>query len=402
MTLVFDLHLDLAMNALWYDRDLLLDLDVARAAEAATPNPTQPASGAAFPPAKARGKATLTLPEMRRGQVGLCVATVLARVNRGEGHGAGFRTHEITYGLTQGMLAYYRELERQGHMKMVRTGADMQAAAAAWSSPAVAATAAVAAVVARSVSSAALPSVTGVLSATASTSVTELPIYYVLGTEGADCIVEPRQLELWWADGLRAVSLVHYGISKYAHGTGTDGPLTPAGRELLSVMDEMGAILDITHQSDISFWESLKRFKGRVFASHQNCRAIVPGGRQFSDDQLRALIERDAIIGPALDNWMLYPGYVRMQTPRELIHLSDYVNHIDHICQLTGTARHVAIGSDLDGGYGYEQTPEDLTRISDIQKIPDMLRARGYTSADVTNIMSGNAIRFFTEALPKA
>jgi membrane dipeptidase len=398
MTLVFDLHLDLAMNALWYDRDLLLDLDAGRAAEATSPHPTQPAPGSAFPPAKARGHAVLTLPEMRRGEIGLCVATVLARVNRGQGHGAGFRTHEITYGLTQGMLAYYRELERQGQMKMVRTGAEMQAAAAAWAHP-------------NGVTGARTPGVTGPGVGSAGAAVSggagagtngPLPIYYVLGTEGADCIVEPRQLESWWADGLRAISLVHYGVSKYAHGTGTDGPLNADGRELLAVMDELGAILDITHQSDISFWESLERFKGRVFASHQNCRALVPDGRQFSDDQLKALIERDAVIGPALDNWMLYPGYVRMQTPRELIHLSDYVNHIDHICQLAGNARNVAIGSDLDGGYGYEQTPEDLTRISDLQKVPDMLRARGYSGADVTNIMAGNAIRFFTEALPKA
>jgi membrane dipeptidase len=228
----------------------------------------------------------------------------------------------------------------------------------------------------------------------------EPPIEYVLGTEGADCIVEPAQLELWWEDGLRAVSLVHYGVSKYAHGTGADGPLTADGRDLLRAMDEIGAILDITHQCDASFWESLERFKGPVFASHQNCRAIVPGGRQMSDDQLKALIERDAIIGPALDAWMLYPGYVKGETPSSLIHLTDYVDHIDRICQLAGNARHVAIGSDLDGGYGFEQTPEDLNTIADLAKVPALLRERGYSPADVQGIMSGNAIRFFERALP--
>jgi membrane dipeptidase len=373
--LAFDLHLDLAMNALWYDRDLLLDLDAARAAETLSEEAAARNTGVmAAPPAKARGKNTVTLPEMRRGHIGLCVATVLARVRRDAGGiGNGYRTHEITYGVAQGMLAYYKELERQGQMRMIRTGSDMRRADSEW----------------------------GAAVSGDGGGVAALPICYVLGTEGADCVVEPAQLERWWEDGLRAVSLVHYGVSKYAHGTGTDGPLTADGRDLLRAMDEVGAILDITHQSDTSFWESLSLFKGRVFASHQNCRALVPGDRQHSDDQLKALIERDAIIGPALDNWMLYPGYVRQQTPREAIRLSDYVAHVDHICQLAGNARHVAIGSDLDGGYGYEQTPEDLMTIADLQKVPAMLRAKGYSEADIAGFMSENAVRFFEEALPR-
>jgi membrane dipeptidase len=121
----------------------------------------------------------------------------------------------------------------------------------------------------------------------------------------------------------------------------------------------------------------------------------------MSDDQLKALIERDAVIGPALDAWMLYPGYVKGETPSALIHLTDYVEHIDHICQLAGNARHAAIGSDLDGGYGYEQTPGDLNTIADLGKVPPLLRERGYSEGDVAAIMSGNAIRFFEQALPK-
>ena len=108
------------------------------------------------------------------------------------------------------------------------------------------------------------------------------------------------------------------------------------------------------------------------------------------------------MIGPALDNWMLFPGYVRNETPREKIHLSDYVEHVDHICQLAGNARHVAVGSDLDGGYGYEQTPDDLLSIADLQKVPDLLRSKGYSEADIAAIMAGNAVRFFSEALPRA
>jgi membrane dipeptidase len=226
------------------------------------------------------------------------------------------------------------------------------------------------------------------------------PFGFVLGTEGADCIVTPSQLPLWWEDGLRVVSLVHYGVSRYAHGTGAAGPLTPDGRDLLRAMDEIGAVLDVTHQCDESFWESLERFKGPVLASHQNCRALVPGERQMSDEQLRALIARGAVVGAALDNWMLYPGYVKGETPSSVVGLEQYVDHIDHVCQLAGNARHAAIGSDLDGGYGYEQTPRDLNTIADLRRVPELLQARGYVPSDIDAIMGGNVIRFLEQALP--
>ena len=359
--LTFDLHLDLAMNALQWNRDLMLSVEECRRAEAGMEG-------------KGRGHNTVTLPEMRRGDVGLCIATVLARVQRGEGFGTGYRTHEIAYAVAQGMLAYYRQLERMGVCHMIRTRADLAAATTAWQT----------AIGERQDAAAGNGGP---------------PFGFILGTEGADCIVSPSQLALWWEDGLRVVSLVHYGISKYAHGTGTDGPLTPDGRDLLRAMDEVGAVLDITHQSDTSFWESLDLFKGPVLASHQNCRALVPGGRQMDDDQLRALIQRGAVIGAALDNWMLYPDYVRGQTPNTEVALSDYVDHIDHVCQLAGNALHAAIGSDLDGGYGFEQTPHDLNTIADLRQVPGRLEARGYSTEDVANIMGGNVVRFFERAL---
>jgi membrane dipeptidase len=344
---------------------------------------------------KSRGRNTVTFPEMRRGRVGLCVATVLARVHRGEGRpdgGAGVtgnRTHETAYAVAQGMLAYYRLLEQMGELRQIRTGAEVGAAAGAWETS-----------LRTFPGEGAGGQVPGEEDPPPGDAQGGPPIGYVLGTEGADCIVSPSQLGAWWEDGLRAVSLVHYGVSKYAHGTGTDGPLSADGRDLLAAMDEVGAILDLTHQSDTSFWESLERFRGPVFASHQNCRALVPGGRQMSDEQLKALIERDAVIGAALDNWMLHPGYVRRETPRELIHLSAFVDHIDHLCQLAGSARHAAIGSDLDGGYGTEQTPLELDTIADLQHVPQMLRQRGYSEEDVRAIMGGNAVRFFAGALP--
>jgi membrane dipeptidase len=160
-------------------------------------------------------------------------------------------------------------------------------------------------------------------------------------------------------------------------------------------------ILDATHLSDASFFEALDRFDGPVLASHNNCRELVPDGRQFSDEQIRLLIDRGAVIGAALDAWMLYPGWIRGRTARDVVTLDAVVDHIDRVCQLAGNARHAAIGSDLDGGFGTEQAPVGLDRISDLQKLDGMLAARGYPPADIDAIFHGNWLRFFREHLPR-
>jgi membrane dipeptidase len=130
-----------------------------------------------------------------------------------------------------------------------------------------------------------------------------------------------------------------------------------------------------------------------VLASHNNCRTLVPHQRQFSDDQLRAVIERDGVIGVALDCWMITAGW-RHGDDNAAITLGDAVAHIDHICRLAGDSRHAAIGTDLEGGFGREGSPHDLDTIADLQKIPAMLAARGYGGEDVAAIMHGNWIRF--------
>jgi membrane dipeptidase len=166
-------------------------------------------------------------------------------------------------------------------------------------------------------------------------------------------------------------------------------------------MDRLGMILDVTHLSDESFWEALELFQGPVWASHSNCRSVVPDPRQFSDEQIRALIERGAVLGAVFDTWMMIPGWVRGQTtPEETgVKIAHIVEHIDHICQLAGNARHCGIGSDLDGGFGKEQSPLDLDTIADLQTLADLLRGRGYSEADIEGIMSGNFLRVLRGAL---
>jgi membrane dipeptidase len=221
----------------------------------------------------------------------------------------------------------------------------------------------------------------------------------VLLMEGADPIVAPAQLQRWFDDGPRVVGLAHYGPSAYAVGTGDSGPLTASGAELLRAMRRLRMILDLTHGCDPSFYQAIDLFDGPLLASHNNCRALVPGDRQFSDEQIRLIIERCGVIGVALDAWMLHPGWIRGASDRGLVTLENTADHIDHICQLAGNAHHAAIGSDLDGGFGTEQCPADLDSIADLQKLAGILDARGYTSDDVARIFHGNWLRFFAEHL---
>jgi membrane dipeptidase len=176
--------------------------------------------------------------------------------------------------------------------------------------------------------------------------------------------------------------------------------LSPDGIALLRQFERLGMALDVTHLSDRSMAEALDLFGGAVLASHHNCRALVPGDRQLADVQIERLVARGAVIGMALDAWMLYPGWERGKTTPDAVGLGAVVDHIDHVCQLAGSARHVALGSDLDGGFGNEQTPRDPKTITDLQQLAGLLAARGYTDGDVEAIFSGNWLRFFGEALP--
>jgi membrane dipeptidase len=178
------------------------------------------------------------------------------------------------------------------------------------------------------------------------------------------------------------------------------GSLGKKGLELLAEMEKLNVILDVTHLCDDSFWEALNNFHGAVWASHNNARALVPHHRQFSDEQIRALVERGAVIGAAFDAWMLVPGWEigKTTTAETGVGLTHVVDHIDHVCQLAGDTLHAAVGTDLDGGYGTEQSPGDLDTIADLQKLPALLTSRGYSDQDIDNILWHNWIRFLEKA----
>ena len=351
---IFDVHLDLSMNALEWNRDLSRPLVEIREREAGQTDKPD------------RGQGTVSLPEMRRGNIGLCVGTQIARYTKRHNPLPGWHSPAQAWAQTQGHLAWYREMDQQGELAQIPNLAHLEAHWAKWEA--------------------------GPPEAR--------PVGYVRSREGADSMVTLGHLEQASASGLRALGPAHYGPGTYAPGTDESGPLGQAGPDLLREMERLGIILDVTHLSDESLDQAMDLFGGTVWASHCNCRALVPGDRQLSDEQLKRVIERDGVIGAAFDAWMLIPGWQRGVTTPESsgVALSHVVDHLDYVCQLAGDAKHACIGTDLDGGFGLEQSPGDMASIAELQKLPSLIAGRGYSAKDISGIMGGNAIELLRRA----
>ena len=352
---IIDAHLDLSMNAMEWNRDLRLSVDEIRARE----------KGMTDKPDRCNG--TVSLPELRKGNIGLVVATQIARYVTAGSKIPGWQSPEQAWAQTQGQLAWYRAMEEAGEMVQITNSRALAIHLAYWND---------------------------------GDPNDNKPIGYILSLEGADSIVTLQHLERAYEYGLRALGPAHYGPGRYANGTNATGAMDENGLQLLKEMERLNIILDATHLCDDAFWQAMDNFNGHVWASHNNCRTIVNHNRQYSDDQLKALIERGAVIGAAFDAWMLVPDWVRGQSTPENMNcgIKKVIDNIDYICQLAGNTLHVGIGSDLDGGYGKEQSPYDLDTIADLQKIPALFKQRGYSEEDINNLMHGNWLRFLKKA----
>ena len=353
---IFDCHLDLAMNAIEWNRDLKKTVYQIRSREEGMTDKLD------------RAKGVVALPELRKGNIGLVVATQIARYVEPGSALPGWNSPEIAWGISQAQLAWYRSMEDQGEMVQITNLEQMERHLALWFDKS-------------------LPDHTK-------------PVGYILSLEGADSFVNISYLEKAYAYGLRACGPAHYGPGRYAAGTGMTDGLTAQGKELVKEMDNLNMILDVTHLTDKGFEEALSIFKGPVWASHHNCRALVDHQRQLTNDQIKVLVERDAVIGGVFDTWMLTDNWVRgVDDPKERgINLEKVVDHYDHICQIAGNINHIAIGSDLDGAYGKEQSPYDLEDIADLQNLKGILSRRGYSSADIEHIFYKNWLRFLRKA----
>jgi len=354
---LIDAHLDLSMNALEWNRDLRASIqEINEREKGMTDKPD-------------RGNAVVSLEELRKGNIGIVVATQIARYVSKESDLPGWHSPEQAWAQTQGQLAYYKSLEQLGELTPIRNLHELHAHVDYWQQ----------------------------------TLETKKKIGYLLSLEGADSLVSVEYLEIAYQNGLRAVGPAHYGPGRYAQGTNATGGLGPHGKELLHKMEELNIILDATHLCDDSFWEAMEHHHGPVWASHQNCRALVNHNRQFSDEQFKEIISRGAFIGMPLDAWMMVPNWVRgKSTPENMnVSLDTMIDHLVHICELAGNTNHVGLGTDLDGAFGKEQCPKDIDTIADLQKVPELLLKRGFSDQEIEKVCSGNFLNFLRRAWKK-
>lgn len=352
--MIVDAHLDLAYNVLEHGRDLTQPLAAIRDAEKGQSR---------------NGIATVTLPELQKGGVGLVFGTIFVMPTTsplaGIGTKVGYKDAAEAHHQGMAQLDYYHRLaDEQDSIRLVTDAKSLDDVVASFATEE----------------------------------------NHLLGIvplmEGADPIRQPEEVEMWYERGLRLIGLA-WDDTRYASGAwrGSQHGLTPDGRQLLDVMAQFGFILDLTHMSEKASLEALDSYSGVVVATHSNARTLVPTERQLSDTQIRLIGERQGVIGVVLSSSFLKAGHRRGER-KELVTLDHVVAHIDHICQLTGSAAHVGIGSDLDGGFGMADIPAELDSVADLAKIGDKLRERGYDRRDVENIMGGNWLTLLRQTLP--
>ena len=351
-----DAHLDLAMNAMEWNRDLRKSVKHIRESEHEMNDKPD------------RGLGTVSFPALRNGNIGLVVATQIARVETPGTGIKGWASPEQAWAQTQGQLEWYRAMEEVGELIQIKNNIELESHIDLWNNEEIN---------------------------------DGKPIGYILSLEGADSIVNLDYLHRAHAYGLRALGPAHYGPGRYANGTNSTGHLNEMGKALLKEMNQLNMILDVTHLCDEAFWDAMELYDGTIWASHHNCRSLVDHNRQLSDDMIKALIQRNAVIGGALDAWMMVPNWVRGEsTPVSMnCNLEKMLDHMDHICELAGNCDHIGIGTDLDGAFGKEQCPHDIDTIADINKLPDLLNKRGYAQDDIQQVMHGNWLRIFRNSI---
>lgn len=317
------------------------------------------------------GRCMVGLPEAILGRIGVICGTIFAAPAWCKMHPDEtilYETPDDAYRLARQQLAYYHRLaDSDDRIVLIQTRADLDAVLATWED---------------------------------GTTLPDHKLGIIVLMEGADPIVEPAQLEEWYADGLRVVGLA-WTATRYSGGTKAIGPLTDLGRFLLDVMAEYGMVLDVSHMAPEACREALDRYEGPVCASHANPLKFRPDrpDRNLSDDVLRQIAEHDGVVGIIPFNLFLVEGW-KMGDRKDAADMGRVVAAIDHVCQVTGSARHVGIGSDADGGFGGESAPVGFETIADLWEIGPALAELGYGSDDISAILSGNFLRVLRAGLP--
>jgi membrane dipeptidase len=297
---------------------------------------------------------TVGLPDLLAGDVKLICATVFTEPSLNGGR--GYTNADEAYAQGQNHLAWYQQHERSGDFKFIRWQNELENFAPTHSAQ-----------------------------------------NAILLMEGADPLRTTADIAPWFDAGLRIVGLA-WKQTRYAGGTGDPGPLTPAGVAMAKALDQAGIIHDTSHLAEESFWQLLNLTRGPVMASHSNCRSIVPTDRQLSDEMIRAIFARGGVIGiNFFDKFLLPPD----QHGNRRATLADVVTHMKHMCELAGSTKHVAIGTDMDGGLGRNEIPVEIETSADLPKLADALSASGFGDPDIAGITGGNWVDFFKRSLPK-
>ncbi|MFC4636772.1 dipeptidase [Deinococcus hohokamensis] len=272
--------------------------------------------------------ATVSFPELRAAGTRLCLGTLFAMPRTPESPGgyvdaAGARHQALA------QLDQYRRWEDGGHLRLLRRAEEVRAH---------------------------LAQDTG-------------PLGVVLLMEGADPIRDETELPFWVEAGVRIIGPA-WGATRYAGGTGAPGPLTGAGKALVEAMRDLGLTLDASHLDDAAFWDAAE-IGGRMIATHANARALVPGNRHLSDEMARAVAQTGGVVGLVLLSPFLQAGW-RLGDPRAP--LETVAAHAAHYAGLIGWDR-VALGTDLDGGFGQEKCPAGIERYADVPRLLSHLPA---------------------------
>lgn len=356
--LLIDAHEDIAWNVRSFGRDYRRSALETRRREADTPFPSY------------NGNTLLGKAEWLLGHVGIIFATTFvapARRRMGAWDTQSYATAQQAYDLVNAQLdVYHRLADEDAQIALVGTQADLDAVLKSWDGD---------------------------------QPLADRRIGLVPLMEGADAIREPAEVEYWYERGVRIVGLA-WEATRYAGGTHEPGPLTTLGHELIEAMASINMVLDLSHLAEEAYFQAATRYEGPLIASHANPYRFCPTTRGLTDHMIDVLAERGGVVGIVGYNAFLKPGW-RKGDRRSEVGLLTIVDAIDHVCQVTGSAEHVGIGTDFDGGLGVEHVPSGVDTIADLQKIVVLLAERGYTDEQIDAIFHGNWLRVLRTALPE-
>jgi membrane dipeptidase len=377
--LIVDSHEDLAWNMVTFGRDYTRSASETRRLEAGSQTPVQ------------NGDTLLGWRDYQQGQIGLIFATLFAAPTRHKEYALEtqvYATADEAHQLYQKQLDRYHRLvdEHPNHFRLVETLGDLDSVLISWKNNAE--------IMERS---------------TADRQPEESqaddppgnPVGLVVLMEGAEGVRAPQELEEWYRRGVRLIGPAWAG-TRFCGGTREPGPLTAEGYALLEGMAQFGLILDLSHMDEKAALQALDSYPGTIVASHANALALLKGSdsnRHLSDQVLQGLLDRDGMTGIVAYNSFLQAGWKRGDR-RDLVSLQQVAAQIDYVCQMAGDAQHVGLGSDFDGGFGWQSVPAEINTVADLQKLAPLLEEKGYTRTDIAAILGENWVARLRANLP--